>query len=136
MGTRSLTVFIDQAGKEIAVMYRQFDGYPEGHGKDLADFLTGMKIVNGMRGDDSPKIANGMSCLTAQVVAHFKKEPGNIYIYPAGTRNTGEKYIYFVSGKTDDIEPTIMVDCDKQGKFEGHASEFNAFLTSLSTETN
>lgn len=40
MGTRSLTVFIDEHNdKEIVVMYRQMDGYPEGHGQDLVDFL-------------------------------------------------------------------------------------------------
>lgn len=32
MGTRSLTVMKD-TGNEIAVLYRQFDGYPEGHGQ-------------------------------------------------------------------------------------------------------
>ena len=32
MGTRSLTVFSDTwEDEEIAVFYRQYDGYPEGH---------------------------------------------------------------------------------------------------------
>ena len=35
-----------------------------------------------------------MGCLAAQVVAHFKEEPGRFYLYPAGTRNCGEEYIY------------------------------------------
>ena len=35
MGTRSLTV-IQSNGKEFFNMYRQFDGYPEGHGMELA----------------------------------------------------------------------------------------------------
>ena len=49
MGTRSLTVFNDTwENEEIAVFYRQFDGYPEGHGTDLLDLLKDMSIVNGM----------------------------------------------------------------------------------------
>lgn len=46
MGTRSITKFIEE-GKEICGLYRQFDGYPEGHGKELAEFLQNMPIVNG-----------------------------------------------------------------------------------------
>ena len=33
-------------------MYRQFDGYPSGHGVELAQFLAGMVIVNGFQSDD------------------------------------------------------------------------------------
>ena len=70
MGTRSLTIF--QEKEEIAVLYRQFDGYPEGHGRELAEFLSGYKFTKGKI--DNPKTANGMDCLAAQIVAHFKTE--------------------------------------------------------------
>lgn len=95
MGTRSLTVFIEEGGEEIAVLYRQMDGHIESHGKELADFLAPFGIVNGLRGDNS-KTANGMGCLAAQVVAHFKDEPGQFYLHAAGTRDCGEEYIYTV----------------------------------------
>jgi len=94
MGTRSLTIFEDNhSGQEIVVMYRQFDGYPEGHGTELANFLLGMKVTNGIGG---PLTANGMGCLAAQVVSHFKHEHGigNIYLYPAETRDVWEEYTY------------------------------------------
>ena len=54
MGTRSITVFEDEDGEEIARLYRQMDGYPEGHGLDMAHFLEGNQIVNGygMSGED------------------------------------------------------------------------------------
>ena len=46
MGTRSLTFVYD--GKEPMInMYRQYDGYPQGHGKELADFLNSGTMVNG-----------------------------------------------------------------------------------------
>ena len=39
MGTRSLTIFSEDGGFEIGVLYRQMDGYPEGHGMELAKLL-------------------------------------------------------------------------------------------------
>lgn len=48
MGTRSLTFVYDEDDKTpIVNMYRQFDGYPSGHGADLADFLLPLRLVNG-----------------------------------------------------------------------------------------
>jgi len=112
MGTRSLTVIQDidypkpsksvpiPAGvvQEIVILYRQFDGYPEGHGKELLKFLAPFKLVNGYTSADDPHTtANGMGCLAAQIVAHFKKEGvGSFYLEPAGTRGCGEDYIYTV----------------------------------------
>ena len=46
MGTRSLT-FVYEENKPIINMYRQFDGYPEGHGAELAEFLLSGEMVNG-----------------------------------------------------------------------------------------
>jgi len=37
MGTRSLTYVYDNK-EPLVCMYRQFDGYPSGHGKELAEF--------------------------------------------------------------------------------------------------
>lgn len=52
-------------------MYRQYDGYPSGHGQELADYLKTFRITNGISGDPI-NTANGMACLAAQIVAHFK----------------------------------------------------------------
>lgn len=99
MGTRSLTVFKDADGEELVVLYRQMDGYPRGHGRDLYKLLKGSKLVNGFFVDDSLKkrTFNGMPCLSAAVIASLKTEIGNFYLYPAGTRNAGEEYIYILS---------------------------------------
>lgn len=97
MGTRALTVIEDADGQEIAVLYRQHDGYPEGHGKELTAFLAGRRVVNGIGGGDRDgQASNGMECLAASLVAHFKEEIGGFYLYPAGTRDCGEEYIYTV----------------------------------------
>ena len=115
MGTRSLTTFIetwkDEEGKqrkqEIVTMYRQYDGYPTGHGNDLAEFLSGGKLVNGI-GMDSGLVFNGMGCLTAQAVAHFKDGPGGIYLQRAN-KNSWEKYRYHVIGDFDTKEIIIKI---------------------------
>lgn len=126
MGTRSLTKFINEENdKEICVMYRQYDGYPEGHGKELAEFLSGMILVNGIRLDDKRKLANGIGCLTAQVISHFKDGVGNIYIYPADTRDCWEEYTYTIYGNIND-EIKIKLFCVYDGRvlFDGYASKY------------
>ncbi len=131
MGTRSLTVFQEgDGGKEIAVMYRQFDGYPEGHGLDLCNFLKDCIVVNGipcgMKLEEGQFVANGMGCLTAYVVGYFKFDcgtpedirklnrrapgldtAGNIYLYPAETRDCWEEYVYYVTLKKTKTGPGI-----------------------------
>lgn len=130
MGTRSLTIFVDEHEKEIVVMYCQYDGYPEHHGMELASFLSGMKIVNGIPLPvEKNKIANGMSCLSAQVVAKFKNQAGYTYLYPAGTRNAGEEWLYTVYGKIG-YEVRISVTEAYEGKvvFDGTASDMLVWI--------
>jgi hypothetical protein len=99
MGTRSLTVVLDEEGGEILTLYRQHDGYPQGHGADLKEFLTGFSLVNGYS-SEPPRTANGMGCLSAQLIAYFKKGIGSFYLYPSGTRDCGEEYIEIVVRNT------------------------------------
>lgn len=137
MGTRSLTVFVEEDGTEIVVMYRQFDGYLEGMGKDLAEFLDGIKLVNGIPMGTTKRLANGMGCLAAQAIADFKTEVGNVYLYPAGTRDCGEEFIYTVYPQADgrggdDVVPFIRAQEAYSSSniiFEGTA---NALLQQLS----
>lgn len=84
MGTRCLTIVEESGRGEICVLYRQHDGYPTGRGAELKSFLEGMQVVNGLGPGNMNRMANGMDCLAAQLVAHFKKGPGDsIYIRPA-----------------------------------------------------
>lgn len=48
MGTRSLTVVLNGKGEEIITLYRQYDGYPSGHGQELKRFLQDYRICNGI----------------------------------------------------------------------------------------
>jgi hypothetical protein len=78
MGTRSLTVVFEN-DTPLVVLYRQFDGYLAGHGTELGAFLKDKKMANGL-GVDTTNVVNGMGDLAAQLVAHFKIEPGGFYL--------------------------------------------------------
>lgn len=96
MGTRSLT-FVYDDNEPLLNMYRQFDGYPEGHGIDLANFLCGIdEVTNGIMVGETRRTANGMGCLAAQMIATFKKSVGGFYIYPVSSTDCGQDYEYHV----------------------------------------
>lgn len=101
MGTRSLTkVFQDD--KEMLCIYRQYDGYPSGHGRELAKFLNSGELVNGIPGGNEKKVFNGIGCLAAQLVMELKKEhgpAGGIYIQLPGTEDAGQDYEYHIYGE-------------------------------------
>ena len=75
-------------------MYRQMDGYPRGMGSDLAEFLNGGKMVNGISLGEEQRVFNGIGCLSAQLVAHFKDGAGGYYLYPTNTKDAWQEYEY------------------------------------------
>jgi len=96
MGTRSTIALYDN-DEAMINMYRQFDGYPSGHGLELAEFLNSFEaITNGFSINETRKIANGMGCLAAQLVAHFKTEVGQFYLHPVTATKCGQDYEYHV----------------------------------------
>lgn len=112
MGTRSLTRVLDSDEKRtpITCLYRQFDGYPAGMGRDLAKILAPLRIVNGHSGD--PSQANGMGCLAARLVKGLKAdEPGNVYIHPAKSRDCDEEFEYQIS-----VQGAVEIEALQGGK--------------------
>ncbi len=95
MGTRALTFVYDADRQPFLNLYRQYDGYIEGHGAELAEFLAGKKLVNGY-GKESTELANGMGCLAASLVAHFKETVGGFYIHSVTETQCGQDYEYHV----------------------------------------
>jgi len=123
MGTRSLTFVYDDKEPMIN-MYRQFDGYPSGHGSNLAEFLNSFDaIVNGISVGDNRKIANGMGCLAAQLIAHFKIDAGGFYMYPVTAKDCGQEYEYHV------YENKVVVKNPTEVIFSGTWREFNEFCS-------
>ena len=123
MGTRSLT-FVYDGDEPMINMYRQFDGYPSGHGSELAIFLNSFDaIVNGISVGDTRRIANGMGCLAAQLIAHFKIDAGGFYIYPVTAKDCGQDYEYHV------YEDKVVVKNPAEVIFSGTWREFNEFCS-------
>ena len=125
MGTRSTTTIYEDR-EPLMTFYRQYDGYPSGHGQALVDFLKTIKMVNGIpMGQDEPmQMANGVGCLVAQMIVHFKTgvtnhnyspdgpvvregdHVGGIYVVPLDERSGAYHYDVFV----DDNNIKIAVD--------------------------
>ena len=131
MGTRSLTKIIEvyqdenKTSKQVlTTMYRQMDGYMEGHGAELAEWLAEFTVVNGLGVGETRKVANGADCLAAQMFAHFKTDSGGIYLYPPGARNCGENYIYYIYVNGSEINVWVKDACDNKYIFKGTAKEF------------
>ena len=106
MSTRSLVRFatreegvsFSEHPERVEVqVYKHYDGYPSGHPVDLAKFLNGFNIVNGL-GQDTHKVANGLGCLAAQYIAAFKMKPGDIYVENPDTQHGDIEYITYVWG--------------------------------------
>lgn len=140
MGTRSLT-FVYDGEEPIINMYRQYDGYPSGHGAELAEFLGSFEaITNGIRVGEERKIANGMGCLAAQLVANFKVGAGQFYLYPTSAVDCGQDYEYHIYSDQRGVCVRItdrgcnlfgLTMSDKiDAIFDGTVEEFTAFCTS------
>ena len=125
MGTRSLT-FVYDGDKPIMNMYRQYDGYLEGHGQELADFLISGKMVVGY--SDTKTIQfNGMGCLAAQLIANFKHTVGGFYIHAVTDTDCCQEYEYHV------YENKVVVKNPGEVIFSGTWQDFKDFCCSKAT---
>ena len=93
-------------------LYRQYDGYPEGHGKDLAEILNSTDN-------------NGMECLSASIVAKLKTGMYNVYLYSSDTDDAGQDYEYHIY-KDRVVIFNYPFEMDKP-LFEGTYAEFLEF---------
>ncbi len=127
MGTRSLT-FVYDGDVPVINVYRQYDGYPSGHGHELAQFLDSKTLVNGY-GEQNSFEANGMGCLAAQLIVQLKHGVGGIYIYPVSSTDCFQDYEYHV------YEDRVVVKDPTAVIFEGTWEEFGQFcLDPISAE--
>lgn len=128
MGTRALTFVYNEHNEVILNLYRQYDGYIEGHGRELAEFLAGKTLVNGF-GKESTSLANGMGCLAASLVAHFKETVGGFYIHSVTSTDCGQDYEYHVyKDRVKVLGPgSIFNPGVNANLFEGSWAEFAKF---------
>ncbi len=134
MGTRSTIRVVDKVGKQSVTLvniYQQYDGYLEGDGKELCQFLSEIQMVNGFTDDEKMKFANGAGCLSAQIVAHFKKERGGTYLITASQR---EEFNYCITVTPEDerrLASSLKIrvtDCDNKPIFDGTVEGLAQFI--------
>jgi len=126
MGTRSLT-FVYDGEKPIINMYRQFDGYTEGHGQELAEFLLSGEMVNGYS-SKTEKQFNGMGCLAAQMIAEFKNGVGGFYIHAVTDTDCWQDYEYHV------YADKVVIKDPSEVIFSGTYAELKDFCCETATE--
>jgi len=142
MGTRALT-FVYEGDKPLVNLYRQYDGYPTGHGAELAQFLSEFYITNGISSGETRRTANGMGCLAAQVVAFFKESVGGFYIHSVDATECGQDYEYHVYQKDKELRVRVtdrgcnwfgltMSDTN-DSIFDGTVAEFAEFCSEKAT---
>lgn len=130
MGTRSTIKFFDDEEQTIPLcnIYQQFDGYLEGVGIELAEWLSKKKIINGIgSGQDTEEYANGIGCLAAQFIRDHKTRVGGLYIT---NQDDSQEYNYSVFPKGD----SIIISVDDNNDFEGTPQEFIDYVNSLSNQ--
>lgn len=134
MGTRSLVHFIRKEDDvKMCNLYRQYDGYPEGRGMELAKWLESFNVVNGFTLDDEKRrVANGLDCLCALWVSEEKgNEVGNVYMMGISDTDVGEEYVYEVWEEGKDIYMSCYDVWNKELLFKGTPEEYinwQAFL--------
>ncbi|MCL2874724.1 MAG: hypothetical protein FWF12_00220 [Betaproteobacteria bacterium] len=122
MGTQSVTAVYGEYDDTLVRMCHQCDGSPSEHGLELAEFLDGKKFVDGFGfGEERENTFNGEGDLAAQIVAHFKKGPGGVYLI--ADECFGEEFSYHIRLIVDYLEITV-IDRDGLDIFTGNVAEF------------
>lgn len=129
MGTRSIVKFFEKYnGKErpIVAVCQQYDGYLEGVGYQLYEYLSKKIIINGIGFDQyEDEYANGIDCLAAQFIRDFKRGAGGLYIAPVDCEDEDYNYDVIYDGK----EITIRVRrYDSEPFFCGNVKDFGHMI--------
>ena len=136
MGTRSTYRIIEQykddnnkvTNEPLVLVYRQYDGYPEGHPMDTAQWLASGKMVNGIGAGETELVFNGAGCLAAQLIERMKDGAGGTYIHSLKSRGKcWEDYLYDIIITPDNkIEYVCYENYGKKPKevFRGTPEQF------------
>lgn len=128
MGTRSTTHIYDgiiSNETHLVSAYKQYDGYLSGYGKDLLEFLLSKSLVNGYNStQENNQYANGMGCLSAQLIQHFKTGIGGYYITNKADTQEYDYHVYILEN-----EVNIKVVENDLILFAGTLLEFGEYLT-------
>ena len=107
MSTNALITIIDEDHQEICRVYKHWDGYPDGLGAFIFDFIEDRTLTNGIPCEwKNEKISNGMWDFAAQFVATLKEgnKPGDTYLLPRGAKFSTIEYSYEILPDGDSIK--------------------------------
>lgn len=136
MGTRSLTQLRMMPSGVSLCIFGQSDGYPTGHGRDLAKLLD-KTIVNGFaHGMTTKTHANTVQCLFLQAIAGLKGDRLGGYYASSITSNqsltwqdadnSGAEYVYEV--EFDDAKDEVHLRMG-QPKAENQTIRWSRWMT-------
>ena len=111
MGTRAIVAVKDELDNKIIELYSQYDGYPDGLGRDLKEFVASREMVNGIGANR--QVFNGIHCFAAQLISHFKDEAGGYYLYPPtkNYKNKGKYWDKYGAEYYYEIDSDLNVRC-------------------------
>ena len=107
MGTRSLT-YVRESEKSAAFLciYRQYDGYPAGMGRNLYEMLKGYKLVNGYTSEDSECVTCGeqpYSHNRPEIADRYPKAQGHEFVPKRVANGINDLAASIVKGLKDGI---------------------------------
>lgn len=110
----TVTIFDEFNDEPICTIYKHWDGYyAGGFGEDVRKFVSEFNVVNGI-GAQEGKIANGMGCLAAQIIAHFKVSVGDVYMVPVGQREQYNYEIHYREAEEEDKDGIAVFSSDHE----------------------
>jgi hypothetical protein len=93
MSTRG-TVTVREDGAVLGRFYHHMDSYPDGLGRELAEFIESGRFVNGIGlGSGGLTQFNGAGCFAAALIAKLKDGPGGVYMI---AKSQVEEYNYTI----------------------------------------
>ena len=139
MSTRSTIRFRNDGDSTVCCVYKHFDGYIEGLGHSLAEWLKGMTLINGIsnKEQEGHDYANGIGCLAAKWIADNKTETGDIYMcdsdeyeeynYDVILKRQNMRVLSVYGTKADDCISIAVKDYKGDLIFSGSPSELLEF---------
>lgn len=139
MSTRSTIRFRNDGDSPVCCVYKHFDGYIEGLGHSLAEWLKGMTLINGISNKEQygHDYANGIGCLAAKWIADNKTETGDIYMcssdaqedynYDVILKRQNMRVLTVYGTNADDCIVVAVLDGEGNLIFSGSPSELLEF---------
>lgn len=94
---------------DLVIIYDHYGKWPMGKPRDLAKYLSDMRIGNGIPGGmrDCSKFASGPGCLAAKVVSFLKdmNDAGGIYLEAAAN----EAVRYIIEADYNNIKIKVII---------------------------